>query len=334
MKVDREKLLEELEMVLPGVSLREIIEQSSCFVFKDRKVMTYNDEIGCTHKSCLSVEGAVQAMPFIALLRKLKEKRLGVAVNTSKSELVITGKRKQCGLKMDVEILLPIDAIEQPKKWKDLPDDFSDAVSVIQHCAGKDETRFALTCIHLHPNKVEACDGYQAASYKTDIDLKVPTLIRRESLKSIVSMNMVKFSQTKHWIHFKSPNGLIISCRHWLAEDFPDIASLLKPKGRPAKLPKGLAEAVEKAEIFSSESSQDNLVTVNLLEGKLRITGRGSAGYYQEVKKVKYRGPSITFRIAPNLLVDLVLRHNTCEIAKDRIKVITGKYSYVSALDI
>ena len=76
MIINREELLKQLESVLPGLSTREIIEQSSCFIFKDETVNTYNDEIACSQKSVLKIEGAVQALPFISLLRKLKEEEL------------------------------------------------------------------------------------------------------------------------------------------------------------------------------------------------------------------------------------------------------------------
>ena len=76
LKINREELLQQLESVVPGLSVKEIIEQSKCFVFKDKKVMTYNDEVACTQDSCLDIEGAVEAMPLISLLRKLKEEEI------------------------------------------------------------------------------------------------------------------------------------------------------------------------------------------------------------------------------------------------------------------
>ena len=40
----------------------------------------------------------------------------------------------------------------------------------------------------------------------------------------------------------------------------------------------------------------------------------------------------MTFAIAPSLLVDLINRHNSCKISEDKLKVVTGKYSYVTVL--
>ena len=99
MKVNRESLLKELQAVQPGLSTREIIEQSSCFVFKKNKVITYNDEIACSHPTCLKITGAVLATSFINILQKLEEEQLFVEL--TKGELLLSGKRKKIGLRME-----------------------------------------------------------------------------------------------------------------------------------------------------------------------------------------------------------------------------------------
>ncbi len=330
--INREEFLRQCESVMPGLSTREIIEQSSCFIFQKGKVITYNDEIACTQESSLNIKGAVQAMPLINILRKLKEDELDISAK--KEKLIIKGKRKQASINMETEILIPIDDVETPKKWKDLPDDFADAISIVQQCAGKDESRFDFVCVHLHPDRIEACDGYQAALYKTTIPIKKPTLVRKESLKYIISLDMTKFSKTKNWIHFKNSSGLIMSCRRWIYDkkNFPDIFDLMKMKGTKTSFPKGLIEACDKAEVFSAENAEENQVIIDLQKNKLKITGKGASGKYYEYKKIKYKGKPMTFAIAPALLIDLVNHHNTCRISKDKLKVVTGKYSYVTVL--
>ncbi len=331
MRVNREELLGQLESVMSGLSQREIIEQSSCLVFKDNVVMTYNDEIACTQKSCLPIEGAVPAIPFVSILRKLKEDIL--EITTNEEELLIRGKRKRAGIRMDADILLPVDSVEKPKVWRNLPSDFAEAITIVQQCSGTDETKFSLTCVHITPKWIEACDGYQAARYKMKIRMKQPILVRKESIKYITDLNMSQFSETKHWIHFRNSSGLILSCRRWM-EDFPKLSKLLKVEGTPTKFPKGLIEAVEKAEIFSAENVEDNQVSIKLVPNKLRITGRGTSGYYQETKNIKYKGKSLSFKVAAKLFADLIRHHNLCEISPDRLKVKTGKYSYITVLQV
>lgn len=334
LKVNRKEFLEQLDSVLPGLSTREIIEQSDCFVFKNGQVITYNDEIACIQDSCLwqDVDMAIQGMPLVNILRKLTEEELDVCIEEDK--FIIKGRRKRVKINMELKITLPIDSLESPKKWKSLPDNFSDAVSIVQQCAGNDAGRFDFTCIHLHPDRVEACDGSQAAIYKLDLPLKKPTLIRKESLKYIISLDMTKFSNSKNWIHFKNPSGLILSCRRWIytESNYPNLPQLMKMKGTKTTLPKGLGEAIQKAKIFSVENTDDNEVIVQLKKGKLKLTGIGASGEYTEYKNIQYLGKNLKFAIPPDLLTDLVAHHKTCRVSKDRLKVTTGRYSYMTAL--
>jgi hypothetical protein len=74
-QVNREVLLQQLESVQAGLSSREIIEQSSCFVFKDGNVVTFNDEVSCSRPCELgSFTGAVQAAPLLSIREMLAGK--------------------------------------------------------------------------------------------------------------------------------------------------------------------------------------------------------------------------------------------------------------------
>jgi hypothetical protein len=230
--------------------------------------------------------------------------------------------------------LLQIDAVEKPKKWKKLPANFADAVAIVQPCAGSNESHFALTCIHINSNFIESCDNHQVTRFKIKTDIAESTLIRKESLKHIISLDVTKFSETKNWIHFKNPTGLIISCRHFI-EDYPsnDITEILKiAKGQLLVLPKGLKKSIEKAEIFSSENVEGSDVIVNLKPGKFKITGKGASGWFTEIKKSKYKGKELQFTIPAKLLSELVKQYNKCEVSSNYLRVTGEKFIYVTTL--
>lgn len=329
MRVKREELLSQIEFVLPGLSPREIIEQSSCIVFKDGRMVTYNDEIACSHKSCVNIHGAVKADLLLALLRKLQEEEL--VLDVTEKELVISGKRRKAGLTMEQEILLPIDSVEKPGKWKPLPSDFLDAVDIVQQCAGNDESQFSLTCIHIHPKWIEACDNYQLTRYTIATGVTEPTLIRQSSLKHIVSSGVTEFSESPAWFHFRNGQDLVFSCRRY-NDEFPKLRKFLEVEGEPVSLPKGLTEAAERAQIFSEENPDNKQLLITLESGRLRVKGVGVSGWYRETKNIKYNGPAFRFMISPKLLGELSKRHNSCHISQDRLKVDGGKFVYVSCL--
>jgi len=337
MKINREELLRQLESVMSGLSPRELIEQSSCFIFKGKTVHTYNDEISCSQKSLLRIEGAVPAIPFISILRKLQEDKLDMTLNEGKSELLIKGKRRRVGVTMEAEVTLPVDEVERPREWRNLPGTFADAVAIVQPCAGKEVGvggKSWVPFIHIAPKWIEASNMYQVARFGIKTGLSKSLLIREESLKHILNLDMMEFSETKHWIHFRNSTGLVLSCRYWI-EDYPsdEMTEILKVKGESLVLPKGLEKEIEKAEVFSSENIEGSNGTVILTPGKFKIKGLGASGWYEwRARKIDYDGRELEFTVPSKLLSDLVKQYSKCEVSENRLKIKGSRFVYVTVL--
>jgi DNA polymerase III sliding clamp (beta) subunit (PCNA family) len=331
-------------MVKSGLSAREFLEQSSCFVFRDGQVMTFNDEVAC-RKSCeFPVEGAIQAATLLAILEKLTDDKLEVEEN-EKGELEFHGKKKRFGVTKDSEIFLPIDRVKMPEQWDPLPPGMADAIAQVQHCVSADESRFTLTCIHLHPNWVEACDNFQVMRVRCKTGLEESVLVRGSSLAALAGgvhsekedgaatadLGMTHFAMTKPWLHFKNADGLVLSCRRY-SEEYPDLDELIKTKGHPIVIPKGLKDASERAAIFATDKSGDPLVFIQLKAGKIRVRGEGLSGWYAEDKSAAYDGPPMEFYIAPDLLYYISEKYDDAQLAPDRLKVSGGGWVYCTFL--
>lgn len=331
MRINREELLRSLEAVEPGLSRREVIEQSGCFVFAEGYVSTYNDELFCRAKNPFGdkLSGAVQGRKLLDVLRKMPEEE--VEVEPKNGHLVISGRNRKVGVRMDEEILLPVAEVEKPGEWRKLNPEFVEAVKLVQECASKDQSVEMWTFVHIHPKFVEACDNHQAARYRLDTGLAAPVLVRRDSLKAAVAVEATHFAEAESWIYFRNAAGFEIACRRWV-DEYKDLKPMFRVEGETMTLPKGLAEAAEKAEIFSSENSDDNHVLVVLQPDKLRIKGQGQSGWYLEVKKIRYSGRPLKFVVAPKLLVEITARVTDCVVSKDRLMVDGGKLKYVACL--
>lgn len=329
--VERETLLQELQSVQPGLSPREIIEQSGCFIFRDGNVETYNGEIACLRVCSVKLEGAVKAAPLLALLEKIPDET--ITVTQSEKGIKVAGKGRAASFNAEVKITLPVDGIEPPDKWTKLVDGFAEAVKVVQYCAASDQTHFEQTCIHITPDFLEACDNSQMARYALKTGFKQRILVRRDSLKHIIGLAMTHFSETGTWIHFRSKDGLVLSCQRSL-EKYPDLDQFYATKGHKLALPAGLPAAAERAEVFSAASVDGNLVTIDLLPDKLRITGQSDAvGWYRETKETKYAGPPASFLIAPALL-KYIVEHvgTTSTVTEGALRIAGDAWIYVSAL--
>lgn len=333
MKIKKLNLLNELELVSSGLSNREILEQSDSFVFVEGTLFTFNEEVSCRIDSCLEdLTAAVKAKPLLEVLRKMSEDE--IEINFDDSEFRVRGKRREAGIRLEKDITLPIRTVEEAEEWNPLPDDFDQAVELVAQCASNDQSQFHCTCIQITPNELQATDNFQLAQYKINVPVSKTTLVRRDSLKAIVDLGMDQISETENWLHFKNQNGLVVSCRKYEIGTFPDFSSVIEFDGEKTKLPTGISDAVEKAQIFSSENLDTDLILVELKSGKFRIRGEGSNGWFTEVRKVAYSGNDLSFRIAPKLLIQLCNQHDECELNKERIKVQFDNFTYVTSLNI
>jgi hypothetical protein len=331
MNISRASLLAELESVAAGLAERESLEQSSCFVFDDGKVMTFNGEIYCSRKTTLKgVRGAVKAKPVVDLLNKLTEDDIEVAQNSSELLIERSDKKRASGIRMESEVMLPIESLDDPKDWTPIHPDFTEAVSIVGSCASGDESQFVLTCVHIHPDYLEACDRFQIARYPIKTGVERSILVRSESLSTIVGFGMVDVCETNSWIHFRNQDGLTISIRRFM-DDYVSLDSHLEITDfTKISLPGGLEEAVEKAEIFSSNNAVGNNVLVYLKQNRLSIRGEGASGWYMEVSDVSYDGPNLKFLISPKLLVEISKKSNDCGVTEGKLFIDGGKFRYVT----
>jgi hypothetical protein len=335
MKINRMALLSSLEAVVPGLAKKDVVEQSSCFVFSDGVVATFNDEIACLKElpEGLNLTGAVVAEPFLKLLWKMPDET--IALEAKAGALVVKGKGKRGTIRMEAEVLLPVDTVEDvgEEAWGELPSEMMEALNIVQMCAGtsKDDS-FCLTCVNFTPDYIEACDNFQVSRYTIPTGVKEATLVRRDSIKHITGLGMVDMAETDTWLHFRNGTGLQLSCRRY-KDEFPNVEPILDVQdAHTTTLPPGISEAVARAEIFSSENSEQNQVAIKLGANRFQITGKGANGEFTERKDVKYDGTECTFLIAPNLLVQLVDRHTEASISGNRLMVENGKFKYVTCL--
>lgn len=334
MRVEREKLLSQLQSVTPGISAKGILEQSGSIVFSNGNVLTFNDEVSCSSPCDLKdVEGAIVAGTLVDILSKMREKEL-VFVQKD-GQLKARGNRRRFTIAMEKQIKLPVDEVEKPTEWNALPNEFCEAIKVVSSCTGKDASKFLTLCVHMHPEHIEATDNVQIARYPLRLEgcLEKGILIRAASLKFVTEADVTEFCETKSWAHFRNPNGLVISVR-LARKKYKELDAFFKIEGgKRIELPKGLGEAVERAEVFTNDNADVGPVLIGLKPGAMHIKGVGASGEYEEFKDIKYKGPRLRFTMSPKILVDLANRDSSrTYITESRLKIDSGSYLYITVL--
>src|SRR4051812_26008035 len=84
-KIKREKFLNKLDRLRPGISVKGIIQQSNCFIFDKNRIVTYNEEVACQIPGKIGgFSGAFQADPLLKILGKLPDEFLELELKKEK----------------------------------------------------------------------------------------------------------------------------------------------------------------------------------------------------------------------------------------------------------
>lgn len=331
-KVNRADLLATLARVQPGLATQDIFEQSSSYVFSDGWLATFNGEIACRTKTDLPTDlcGAVRAKPLYTALERTPDPEVTVTVAGGEFRVYGAASDTRAGVRMEADILLPIEVIGIPDQWFLLPDDFGAALKLVAATVGTNTEEFLTTCVHIHPDYLESCDRYRTTRYDLPTGVSRPFLCRAKSLKAVIPLDMTKIGEAGEWVHFRNKQ-VLFSCRRHL-DDFPSMDDFLRFRGTPVTLPKGAEVAAKVAKAFSESGRDDDKVQVDLDDGFMWIRGEGAFGWAERPLPCAYTGAPLSFRIAPDALVELVKAHDRCEIGPGRLRVDGERWVYIATL--
>lgn len=305
MKINRRELLDVLNVVKAGIAGKEILEQSSSFVFNGNRVYAFNDEIAVSAAIDIDFEGAVVAKELIAFLSKCKDKN--IKIDEKDNELLLKGKNIKAGISIEKEIILPLDEISKAEEWHDLPSEFSRGVSLCQSSIGRDMTKPAFACLHLEGDIAEATDNQRISRFTfDDVYFEESVLIPYVGVPLLTQIPFVSYSVGQGWVHFlcegSEDETTVLSCRTF-ESDYPDLEQFIDVKGKKAKLPKEIKETIERTSVFSNPGGADKeMVTVKLSKKQCQISSSNDVGWVKEKLDAKYKGKEFNFGICPHVL--------------------------------
>jgi len=338
-EVNRSNLLQRLLAVQPGCALRDTIggvQQSSCLIFRNGWVYTFNKEIACAIGIGLKdIAGAVHAQTLISLLKAIKETKVYIAAGVNALNIQSRGDKAQ--IPLEGKILLPIDKVQRPTEWQPLHGSFAEAVSLVEKCTKKKIERreeFAKSCIHIHPEWVEASDNDHAARFTLPMFVQEPVLVRATTLKEVIPLGCTEASETSMWLHFRNPLGLRFSVLKFVPEQYPNLSQFFDLRGRAITLPRGLKDAANRAGLVADASKDGKTATVTLNQDRVSIDAVGVRGSYsaERVTEFPLEGSSIRFRIPCKLLAELTEQRGEVEVSDVSIRISNGSYTYVSSI--
>lgn len=332
MKIETAKFLKALEIVKPGLANKELIEQSTSFCFLDGKIITYNDEISISYAiDDLNFNGAVNAVELYAFINKIKVKEFSLEL--IENEIVLKAGRAKAGLTLHNKITLPIEEVGEIEKWKKLPKDFIEGIKTVVRTCSTNAADAILACVHVNKTTLESSDNYRITNYT--LDKKVPVksfLILGDTCKHLVQLNPIEISKGKGWVHFRTEESAVISCRI-MEDSYVDTSDFLEMKGTDIIFPNTIINVLERAGVFSKKASaNDEEIQLELSKKKLQIKSRSDSGWFEEATKIEYTGKTIQFSIAPFVLKDILTETNKGIINNNKLMFEGENWKYVTLL--
>jgi DNA polymerase III sliding clamp (beta) subunit (PCNA family) len=340
MKIKTDDFKKILEVVKPGLASKEIIDQTTSFVFTGGMAVTYNDEICifCPMPEEIDVEGAIKAEEMYKFLGKVKSKE--IEIETVGDEVVMKAGRAKVGFALSSKISLPLnEEISHIGEWQELPEDFNKATKFAAPCASNDMTNPKLTCVHFNKKGVvEASDNYRVLRW--ELSEKLPfetTLIPATSIKEVLKLEPSYVSQGNGWLHFKNDDEVWISCRTF-SEKFVDIDAIIKNKkeGISFVFPDNTKEILNRAEVFARAQDKSELkqsIEVVLKKDTLHVNCESETAWFKETVSTEgYKGKDFSFLITPYLLNDILKETKTCVILDNLLRFECDNWVYISAL--
>ena len=334
MKISRIELLEALEKVKPGLANKELIEQSTSFAFIGDRVVTYNDEISVSHpvEGLENMKGAIKAKALYEFLARVKDEE--IEIEQEENQVVIKAGRSKAGLVFEQEIRLPLEEVGEIGKWMKLPEDFVDALRLCFPACSDDMSRPILTCVNIRDDKVEASDSFQIIQYQLKNKMPADFLIPASSVKELIKYDIQEVSIGENWVHFRTSEGTIFSCRT-VEGEFPDVERFLDIEGEEFTFPEDMRETLNRANVFAKKETHISTIpTVKVIakNGELILSARNEYGWFEEKLKIQHEDVKFSFSIGIEFLISLFDKLKTCKISDNKIGFAGDSWKHVIAI--
>jgi len=335
--MNRQTLLTALEAVKPGLANKkvEVIEQSTSFAFIKNMVVTYNDEISISYPiEGLNITGAIKADRLYALLSKLKQDEIDITHDAN--ELIISAGRTKAGFAFDAEIKLPLihTKITTKLKFKPIPEKFVDNLKLTIPICGTDSNRPILTCVHINKNGLmEGCDNFRIIRTQLATELPINTfLLPASSANILIKMGPTEMAESQGWVHFKTGNNAIISCRIF-EDDYPNTNAFFNITGQSLTFPKTINDVLDRAIVCAKrDKAIDEIVIIDIEKGKFKMSSSDVRGWFKEELNYSYNGDPISFVITPYLFKYIVSQTLNCVYNEAKLKFEGENWTYVMSL--
>ncbi|KKK60644.1 hypothetical protein LCGC14_3022320, partial [marine sediment metagenome] len=201
--------------------------------------------------------------------------------------------------------------------------------------AGRDQSTPKLTCVNItKEGAMTGSDGYKIMHCETGQEMPIKTfLLPASSASEVIKLIPIHVSEGKGWVHFRSKEKTVLSCRIFEGDVFPDVSNALKVVGVELTFPKTIDDVLDRASVFAKRRHNlDESVVITIEKNRLKIKAKSDTGWIEEETNIRYNDDPLEFSFTPFLLRDILKETHAFILGEKALKFEGAGWEYVAML--
>lgn len=344
MELNREDLLDVLNLVRPGLSQKEVIEQSNHFIFNKDEVLAYNDELLISYPFDIELQCTVDASLFLKLISRMTTENISLQVKKGLLECWNNKTSAHIPIVEESEIFDYIKNVTDNldgAEWHDLSDDFVEGLRLCAFSAETDRQLGTLTCVRVEGADVMSGSKSRISWYTMNEEVPEDFYIEASLIGELSRYEgMSKYSLSKSWAHFKSDSDVTFSARRVIPLELLPFREPFAGfnVGVRIRIPNDLRESIETVNLVNEgEQAVDKLVT--LIIDSTKVTCKAETKKGAILEEVEFEKPpkiekSFSVSMRPDFLVDVLDKTTFMYVGEHHVLFKRQAFQHIAGLEI
>lgn len=299
MKINKSKLIEDLNKALPGIATGTVtLEGADAIVFSKGHIYSYNSAISVDVKESeeTGLKGVVKGQDFYNCLVKLPNNEVELEVVEGAWQITDGKIKVKINLLPEGNIFERFDSLTPNEQWIEIDGkDFNNALKVCN--MAKNTSKFA--GVYATGNTFLSTDSYLINRYTAKQEYPLFWISTNAVSELLKWDDFTAVEINKTWLQFKSKDGTIFSVKTLATEGFPfdrvnkvlDDTANTTPEFE-SEFTTQFYEAINRSASFSGESEGHEVVCFDIgPEGSKVSSERVSGAYEEEIAEIKSENP-------------------------------------------
>jgi len=339
MEIKREKLIEILSIVKPGIASKAIVDQATHFIFTGEQILTYDDRICICFPFETDFKGSVPGDEFYKIINGMTGETISLSLDKGKLKFKCGNLRASLSMSPEDDIMAMVKVLNVPsldsKQWKNLPEGFAEGLFFCMFSASKGggQGKAFLNTLGVKEDAIVSSDSLRITRYFMKSPVEDSFLLPLSSVVEIVKLGKLSgYIAGSSWIHFKAESGVIFSSRV-VAEEYPDVHSFFDFDSKEIILPDDFKKSIDAVAILApGENEIDKTVDVVIENKTIKCRGEKEVGWIESDQKINYDGPKISFLINPTFLIQILDKTKTMGYAEGKAVFVSDSFDHLVSL--